>query len=126
MIVNKKDMMLKKIYPIIAAHKLVISKPFTSNAATPNKIPFIKKVNKPNVKMLIGKVKNNIIGLIKAFIIPIVAEVTARTIKALNPETFKFIPFMTFTTKNKAIVFIIHLIKISLKNEFALGIFSLF
>lgn len=73
----------------MAAVQLLISKPLNSFAASFRITAFTTKVNKPKVKMLIGKVKNNKRGLNKKLKKPITAAANKADEKDLtmNPGT---------------------------------------
>lgn len=68
--------------PQKAELKLFISNPFTIEAVSHNIKAFITRVNKPRVKILIGKVRSRIRGRIKAFIKPN----TKTVIKSAQPD----------------------------------------
>lgn len=95
--------------PQNAAQKPVTAKPGTILATSKNISALITKVNKPKVRMLIGKVKIINTGLIKIFTRPIAS---ADHMAAANPE--KLIPGTTQATKSSARAKNIHLISIKI------------
>jgi hypothetical protein len=89
--------------PIIAAVQLLISNPFKKKAVIFRMIAFTTKVKRPSVKIFIGKVRNNKMGRINIFKIPIKTEAIRadENPAILNPGTKYDVRSNTLEVKNQ-------------------------